>query len=1559
MHKPKQRDVLHKAFSKITVKLMSPSKMLEASKGEVTKPETVNYRTYKPEKDGLFCEKIFGPTKDDECSCGKYKGARYKGIICDKCGVEVNKRSVRRERMGHIQLAVPIVHIWFFKALPSKIGNLLNFTVKTLEEVIYYEKYVVIHTGKTIDNYQYVIEKYSKDILERYHKYLMDLELTLYHAIKNGPQLDKALEVTNEFLENFKAEETGDLFDNLKEKVRELQEYIENLLNDKTRERKPREKEVKLKIYAKLHDPDDFLEPIAELVKYDKAIDLISKEDMANIPNMVKLLADLTDKELVSVVKDLKYQSLITETDFNTIMDKVEEYEDEFEDTDRFIAEIGGPAVKTLLSRLDIKKMSTELRKQIGEEKSELTKRDILKRLSVIESFKKNIESNKPEWMVMDVVPVIPPELRPLVPLEGGRFATSDLNDLYRRVIIRNNRLKKLLEIRAPEVIIRNEKRMIQEAVDSLFDNSRKSTVVRSDGKRALKSLSDSLKGKQGRFRNNLLGKRVDYSGRSVIIVGPRLKLNQCGLPKEMALTLFRPFLIRKLQEYDPNISTVKNAKKEIEKKSDIVWELLEKIVDGHPVLLNRAPTLHRLGIQAFHPTLVEGKAIQLHPLVCKAFNADFDGDQMAVHLPLSPEAKLEARFLMLASQNLLHPATGKPIAFPTQDMVLGVYYMTKERKGLPGEGKVFDTIDEMLLAIDFKKLTYHTKIKYIYKGRLIDTTPGRVMFNNILPKELQDSNFYNNVMTSSNVESIIGEAIEKVGISKSAVFLDKLKDFGFSFATKSGISIGLDDFVISPEKDKILKKAEKEVSKYRVSYEEGLITDKERYNKSVDIWAKAAKAIETDMYDNLRSDNQGFNPVFMMMDSKARGSRSQIKQICGIRGLMQKPQKSLEASSEAVIENPIKTNFIDGLSVLDYFISTHGGRKGLADTALKTADAGYLTRKLVDVAQDVVVTMDDCNTIMGIEMTPLKDGDKVIETLESRIVGRVLAEDVIDYSENAEGEIIAYEGTLINKEIAKNIVSHSIQKVKIRSVLTCEAKKGVCAKCYGVNLTNNKLVFVGEAVGIMAAQSIGEPGTQLTLRTFHVGGSAELTTTVSEFIAPQDGRVEFEYVKFVEYEGRNVVIRRNGTLKIIDDYGKEIAKELIPFASTLHIKDGDTVKKGQRLFDWDAYNNVLLSLRDGKIIFKDIVEGSTYKVVEDEKINRSIRQMIEPKERRMHPTLILADKDGKELARYFPPTGGYLEVEDGQEVKAGQILVKMQRSQAKAKDITGGLPRVQELFEARNPKEPAIITEIDGRVKYGESKGTSEQIIIEDINSDEKRTYLVPRGKHILVHEGDFVYAGDQLTDGAVKPHDILQILGTTKVQDFLVNQIQDVYRQSGVNPNDKHIEVIVRQMLQKVQIINPGDTSFLEGDQVSKLALSRANQDIHGKVVIVDPGDSKYEEGELLENYEIEKKNKELTDEGLKEIVVRDAELATYQPLLLGITQASLQVDSFISAASFQETTKVLTDAAIKSSVDYLEGLKENVIVGNLIPAGTGLSKYNYLKVTKKDAQEPAIEE
>ncbi|PID26530.1 MAG: DNA-directed RNA polymerase subunit beta' [Candidatus Cloacimonadota bacterium] len=1550
IHRFRQRDVLHKTYSKFTIKLMSPDKILKLSRGEVTKPETVNYRTYKPEKDGLFCEKIFGPTKDWECSCGKYKGIRYKGIVCDKCGVEINKRSVRRERIGHIKLAVPVVHIWFFRALPSKIGNLLEYTVKTLEEIIYYEKYAVIQNGFVIDNYQRIIENHNKDLLQKYHSYMGDIEKVINHSIKNGSQLAEALELTNDFLVNFESEGNEELFNQLKERVRELDEFIDGIVNDKNRERKPREKEIRARVLSKLHDEEDFLEPLINLVDVDKDLLKLSESEKFGLAQFNDLVKDLIDKDIVNLVKDLKFKSLITETDYNTIIDKVEKHEDDLPEEDWFIAEIGAKAVKTLLSMLDIKKISFDYRERIKTERSEIVKTEILKRLNVIESFKRNIEQNKPEYMVMDVIPVIPPELRPLVPLEGGRFATSDLNDLYRRVIIRNNRLKKLLEIKAPEVIIRNEKRMIQEAVDSLFDNSRKNTVVRSDGKRPLKSLSDSLKGKQGRFRNNLLGKRVDYSGRSVIIVGPQLNLNQCGLPKEMALALYKPFLIRKLIEYDDNVSTIKNAKKEIEKGTDKVWELLEELVDGHPILLNRAPTLHRLGIQAFQPTLVEGKAIQLHPLVCKAFNADFDGDQMAVHLPLSPEAKLEARFLMLASQNLLHPATGRPIAFPTQDMVLGIYYMTKEKSGLPGEGKYFNSLEEILLAIDFNVLKYHSKIKYRYKDEWIDTTPGRVLFNDILPKELKEKQFYNQVMVSSNVEKVIEEVIEKVNFSESAQFLDRLKAFGFGYATKSGISIGLDDFVISAEKDKVLKKSEKEVEKLRSHYEEGIITDKERYNKVVDVWTKAVNSIETDMYENLKNDEEGFNPVYMMMDSKARGSKTQIKQICGIRGLMQKPQKSIDVSSGSVIENPIKTNFMDGLSVLDYFISTHGGRKGLADTALKTADAGYLTRKLVDVSQDVVVTEEDCNTIMGIEMGHLKEGDQIVDRIEDRIYGRVLADDVIDYKNNVDGEVIANAGDLITKDLAEKIASHDIESVKIRSVLTCEAKKGVCSKCYGINLATKKVVDIGEAVGIVAAQSIGEPGTQLTLRTFHVGGSADLTTTKSSVEAPYDGTVNLEYVETVEYGGRKVVVRRNGKVTITDSQGKEVLNDEIPYASLLHVKDKQKVKKGTTICNWDPFSSVILSHVDGTIVFRDIVEGSTYKEIVDDKIGRTIKEMIEPKERKLKPAILIVDDEGKEIAKYLPPTGGSLEIEDGDKVKAGQTLVKMQRASGKTKDITGGLPRVQELFEARNPKDPAIISEIDGKIKYGDFKGTQQQIIVEDINSDEKRTYLVPRGKHILVHEGDFIYAGERITDGSIKPHDILKILGTNKVQEFLVKQIQEVYRMSGVNPNDKHIEVIVRQMLQKVKIIFPGDTMFLEGDQVSKLNLAKANDDILGKVVVVDPGESDLEEGALLESYDVEKRNKELVEKGKKEVVVRDAELATFQPLLLGITQASLQVDSFISAASFQETTKVLTDAAIKSSVDYLEGLKENVIMGNLIPCGTGLARYNYINVESK---------
>ena len=1552
MPRLRQRDILHKAFSKFTIKLLSSEEVLKTSKGEVTKAETVNYRTYKPEKDGLFCERIFGPQKDWECSCGKYRGSRYKGIICDKCGVEVNRRSVRRERVGHIKLAVPVVHIWFFRSLPSKIGNLLGYTVKTLEQIIYYEKYVVIRTGRMISDYQLLIDRYSKTYLERYHKFITELEKLLYLSIKDESQKEGVRVVIEEFYAGYtETAELKAIYDDLVSRVSEILEMIEGFVADKYRE-----KDIRERVYAILYDDDDFVEILKKFVDHDPEIRSIPVKDKKDVIAFDKLIKDVVNLRFVSTVRDLKYKSLMPESDYNSVIEKTEIYENDYSSQENFRAEIGAEAVRLLLKELDVKQLSFEMRKEISEEKSENNKREILKKLNVVESFKNNMESNKPEYMVLDVVPVIPPELRPLVPLEGGRFATSDLNDLYRRVIIRNNRLRKMLEIKAPEVIVRNEKRMIQEAVDSLFDNGRKNNVVRSDGKRALKSLSDSLKGKQGRFRSNLLGKRVDYSCRSVIVVGPQLKIHQCGLPKEMALELYKPYLIRKLIEYDPNVTTIKNAKKEIEKGTDKVWELLEGLVDGHPVLLNRAPTLHRLGIQAFQPVLIEGKAIQLHPLVCKAFNADFDGDQMAVHLPLSPEAKLEARLLMMSSHNLLHPATGKPVAYPTQDMVLGIYYMTKKKMKREEKPKFFSNIEEVRMALHFKTLDYHTDIKYYFRGEFIDTTPGRILFNEVLPAKLTEKKFYNELMISSAVERIIEESIENVGFSETALFLDRLKEFGYNYATMSGISIGLDDFVISPTKDKIIKTTEKRVEAIRESYAEGQITDTERYNKVVDEWTKATNRIENDMYENLRLDNGGFNPVFMMMDSKARGSRTQIKQICGIRGLMQKPQKNIEVSSDSVIENPIKTNFIDGLSILDYFISTHGGRKGLADTALKTADAGYLTRKLVDVSHDVVVTELDCNTIMGIDISDLKEGDKVLESFEDRIYGRVIAEDVVDFSENSEGEIICAAGTLIDRNLAKKIVSHNVEKVKIRSVLTCESKKGICARCYGQNLTTRKLVSVGEAVGIMAAQSIGEPGTQLTLRTFHVGGTADIATVKSEEYARYDGTVEFMDIETVTYEKEKVVIRRNGMLRLLDEGGKEVMSESVPYSSLIYVKDKDKVKKGQLLYKWDPFSYVILSHKNGKVKFKDIVEGSTYKTSFDEKIGRRYKMMIEPKERTLKPTIFIVDNNGNELAKYLPPSGGSLQVEDGAKVKSGQPLIKMQRSQGKTQDITGGLPRVSELFEARDPKGPAILSEIDGTVKYGDFKGTAQTIYVEDLNGSEVRTYHVPRGRHILVHDGDVVYAGEKLTEGSTKPEDILQILGSTKVQHFLVNKIQEVYRGSGVNPNDKHIEVIVRQMLQKVQIVDPGDTNFLEGDKVSKFVLSRRNNEIFDKVIVNDPGDSKFEPGEMLITYEAENRNKKLNEEGKNLIDFRQAHPATYKPLLLGITEASLQVDSFISAASFQETTKVLTNAAIKSSTDYLEGLKENVIMGNLLPCGTGLAKYNYMRVWNTEEKEIA---
>ena len=1388
-----------KDFSSIALNLASPDTILSWSHGEVLKPETINYRSYKPEKDGLFCEKIFGPVKDYECHCGKYKRIRYKGIICDRCGVEVTTKSVRRERMGHITLAVPVVHIWYFRSIPSKIGYILGMSTSDLEKVIYYESYIVIDPG-----------------------------------------------------------DTG------------------------------------LKQYQLLSE-DDYLEVMEEIQARKAEADQDTEDD-----------------------------------------DAVEKTE--------FIAEMGGIAIREILRRCDIEALSKELRIQVKTESSVQRKRDALKRLGVVEAFRKTESGklNKPEWMVMSVVPVIPPELRPLVPLEGGRFATSDLNDLYRRVIIRNNRLKKLLEIRAPEVILRNEKRMLQEAVDSLFNNGKRRAAVRGEGNRPLKSLSDMLRGKQGRFRQNLLGKRIDYSGRSVIVVGPELKMDECGLPKEMALELFKPFVIRQLVERGI-VKTVKSAKKLVERRDEEVWDILEEIIEDHPVILNRAPTLHRLGIQAFQPILVEGKAISIHPLVCAAFNADFDGDQMAVHVPLSVEAQMEAKILMLSSNNILSPANGRPLAIPSQDIVLGCYYMTKARKGEPGEGYMFADIDEVLVAYHAGKIGFHAKIKVRIENTIVDTTTGRVIFNQIVPDEL---GFLNELLTKKRMEDIVAKSYEVSGSKRTVQFLDDLKQIGFRYAMKAGVTIGLDDVLIPDEKESLVQKSNKEVDHIRSLYEKGIITDGERYNKVIDVWTRATNQVAEYLFDHLKESMDGFNPVYMMADSGARGSKEQIRQLAGMRGLMAKPQKKLTGGTGEIIESPITANFREGLSVLEYFISTHGARKGLADTALKTADAGYMTRRLVDVAQDVVVTMHDCGTIMGLHVGDLKEGEEIIEPLRDRILGRVTSEDVYDPD---SGDVLVEAGVLIDEKTADLIVSKGIDTVGIRSVLTCEASRGVCAKCYGRNLAIGKMVNEGEAVGVMAAQSIGEPGTQLTLRTFHIGGTASRIAAESEVVSKGDGTVKYENIHFVQHPDSHIIaLRRNGQILVFDEDNRVISRFTVPYGAHILVEDGDSVKKGQTLFRWDPYSDTILANTNGKVKFVDIKENVTYREEVDEATGQRQRVVIESKNKSLSPHITIIDEKDKKQGSYIIPTRSHLIVKDGQEVKAGDMLVKIPREISKTRDITGGLPRVAELFEARRPKGPAIVSEIDGTIKFGSVRRGIRKIYVISRDERDKKTYLIPYGKHLLVHEGDFVHAGEKLSEGSVAPHDILAILGANKVQEYLVNEIQEVYRLQGVRINDKHIEVIVRQMLRKVRVEDPGDTEYLENDEVDRLGFLKKNDEILNKVVITETGDSKFKEGDVIEKVKVNLVNEELEQNDKTPASFRNAKPATFHPLLLGITKSALGTDSFISAASFQETTRVLTDASIKGRVDSLEGLKENVIMGHLIPAGTGLKRFKKLNIS-----------
>jgi len=1404
------------AFSKITIGLASPDSILERSYGEVLKPETINYRTYKPERDGLFCERIFGPVKDYECACGKYKRIRYKGIVCDRCGVEVTEKKVRRERMGHIKLVVPVVHIWYFKSLPNKIGYLLGVSSKKLESIVYYERFVVIQGGLRAD----------------------------------------------------KGQNYGDL---------------------------------------------------------------------------------LTEEEYLDILEALPKENQYLPDD----------------DPNKFIAKMGAEAVHDLLARIDLDQLSFDLRNAAATETSQQRKADALKRLSVVEAFRdaNSRITNRPEWMVMQYIPVIPPELRPLVPLDGGRFASSDLNDLYRRVIIRNNRLKRLLEIKAPEVILRNEKRMLQEAVDSLFDNSRKSNAVKAEGGRALKSLSDVLKGKQGRFRQNLLGKRVDYSGRSVIVVGPELKLHECGLPKDMAAELFKPFIIRKLIERGI-VKTVKSARKLVDKKEAVIWDILENILKGHPVLLNRAPTLHRLSIQAFQPKLIEGKAIQLHPLVTTAFNADFDGDQMAVHVPLSNAAVLEAQLLMLASHNILNPQNGTPITLPSQDMVLGLYYITKgkkstEKEKVVGEGKVFYSTDEVIIAYNERVVDLHAYIKVktnirnvdgLLEHKLIETTVGRVLFNQHVPNEV---GFVNALLTKKNLREIIGDIIKITNIPKTVKFLDDIKQLGFRTAFQGGLSFNINDLIIPEIKEELLQNAKGEVDEVWDNYNMGLITNNERYNQIVDIWSRVDTRITETLIRDLSSDKQGFNSVYMMLDSGARGSKQQIKQLAGMRGLMAKPRKSGSTGSE-IIENPILSNFKGGLNVLDYFISTHGARKGLADTALKTADAGYLTRRLVDVAQDVVISEEDCGTLRGIATTALKDNEDIIEPLSDRIDGRTSLHDVYDPQSE---ELLVAGGDGITPEIAKKIEEAGVEVVEIRSVLTCESKRGVCVKCYGKNLAAGALAQKGDAVGIIAAQSIGEPGTQLTLRTFHVGGVAGSASVESTLPAKFDGTIQFDGLRTViteNNEGEKVqtVIGRTGEVRIIDTKNDRLMiSHNIPYGATLLMKDGQKIGKGDIICTWDPFNNVIVAELNGTVKFENVIEGVTYREEADEQTGHREKVVIETRDKTKIPSILV---EGKEIKSYNLPTGSHIVVEEAEEVKAGQVIVKIPRVLGKLRDITGGLPRVTELFEARNPSNPAIVSEIDGVVTMGAVKRGNREIIIEAKDGVTKK-YLVPLTRQILAQDGDFVKAGSPLSDGQISPQDILSIQGPFAVQQYVVNEIQEVYRLQGVKINDKHIEVIVRQMMRKVSIVDPGDTKFLEEDLEDKFEFVEENDFIFDKKVVTEPGESaKLRAGQIVSLRELREENSILRRNDKKLVEFRDARPATSAPTLLGITKASLGTQSWISAASFQETTKVLSSAAIQGKSDEMLGLKENVITGHPIPAGTGLREFENMIVGSKEEYE-----
>ena len=1395
-------------FTKITIGLASPEEIQENSHGEVLKPETINYRTYKPERDGLFCERIFGPTKDYECHCGKYKRIRYKGIVCDRCGVEVTEKKVRRERAGHIQLVVPVAHIWYFRSLPNKMGYLLGIPTKKLDMIIYYERYVVVQPGALSDEFA-----------------------------------------------------------------------------------------------------------VNDLLTEDEYLDALHK--------------------------------LPTENQY-------------LEDTDpnKFIAKMGAEAILELLRRIDLDSLSYELRDRANSDGSVARKSEALKRLQVVESFRASKDRNKPEWMIMKVIPVTPPELRPLVPLDGGRFATSDLNDLYRRVLIRNNRLKRLIEIKAPDVILRNEKRMLQEAVDSLFDNSRKSSAVKSESNRPLKSLSDSLKGKQGRFRQNLLGKRVDYSGRSVIVVGPELKMGECGLPKLMAAELYKPFIIRKLIERGI-VKTVKSAKKIVDRREPIIWDILELVMKGHPVFLNRAPSLHRLSIQAFQPKMIEGKAIQLHPLACTAFNADFDGDQMAVHLPLSNEAILESQMLMLQSHNILNPANGAPITVPSQDMVLGLYYITKLRPGAKGTGLTFYGPEEAIIAYNEKRVDMHAPVKVLVDDlnenglpirHLVETSVGRVIVNEVIPAEV---GFINTVISKKSLRDIITRVIKAVGMSRACEFLDGIKNLGYLKAYEGGLSFNLDDIIIPAEKADIVKAGNERVEQIMGDYGMGFITDNERYNQVIDTWTKVNSDIKSTLMKQMTEADQGFNAVFMMLDSGARGSADQIAQLAGMRGLMAKPQKA-GADTRSTIENPILSNFKEGMSVLEYFISTHGARKGLADTALKTADAGYLTRRLVDVSHDVIINEEDCGTLRGLVCTALKNGDEIVSSLSERILGRVSVHDI---AHPEDGHILVHSGEEITEPIAAAIENAGIEEVEIRSVLTCESKHGVCKKCYGRNLATSKMVQKGEAVGVIAAQSIGEPGTQLTLRTFHAGGIAGGAAANATIVAKNDCRVEFDELRTVDVVGEDgtpgkVVVSRLAEVRFINENtGIVLSTQNVPYGSQLFVSEGESLTKGTLVAKWDPFNAVIVTEVGGRIVFEDVKEGSTYRVEEDEATGLRERIIIESKERGVVPSAHIVNENGDTLRTYNFPINGHLVVEDQQVLKAGDIIVKIPRVVGSAGDITGGLPRVTELFEARNPSNPAVVSEIDGEISMGAIKRGNREIVVTSKLGEVKK-YLVPLSKQILVQENDFVRAGTPLSDGSTTPGDILAIQGPTAVQEYIVNEVQDVYRLQGVKINDKHFEVIVRQMMRKVQINEPGDTRFLEQQIVDKNDFAEENDRIWGKKVVVDAGDSEtMKKGMIVTARKLRDEISQLKRRDLRPVVVRDAVPATSTQILQGITRAALQTKSFMSAASFQETTKVLNEAAISGKTDYLEGMKENVICGHLIPAGTGLREFNRIVVGDKD--------